>query len=92
MQSQYRLPNQEERRQQIGFNLLITKKIWPFQINPTKFVGYFIQLCFQQHISSLVKLPLAVVAVVCRKASYNLPPRMGAGPTYSGNQFPFFIK
>lgn len=64
----------------------LLKYIWQYGSKPTKFVGYNIYSCCQQHISFLLLLQLpAVAAVVCRRASYLSTPRMGAGPAYSGN-------
>jgi hypothetical protein len=76
------LPNWEKNHRGEGFNISLMKKIWPFALIPTKFVGYLFDLCTKQHISPFSKpqFPAVVVAVVCRKASHIILPRMGAGP------------
>jgi hypothetical protein len=81
------LPNQEKKGQ-TGLSVYqVLKNIWPYPFKPTKFVGYNICSCSQQHISPLLKQQLSVVVVVvCLKASYSSTPRMGTGPAYTGIQ------
>lgn len=80
------LPNKEKKPLQTIFAQQLPKFIWSYGAIPTKFVGYIICKCCQQHIlSSLLSQPWAAAVVVCRRASYISTPRMGAGPAYSGN-------
>jgi hypothetical protein len=59
---------------------ILTGKIILFSIKyPTKFVGYYKLLC-SSILSTGYLFVYAAPAVVCRRASYNSLPRMGAGP------------